>query len=63
MDRVKYPDPFKRQTRREQVGEFLKKEVECFTEEIRSAYKRIGDMAEENFIDALKLLYQLTEKA
>lgn len=63
MDCVKYPNPFKSQKRREQVGEFLKKEVECFTEEIRSAYKRIGDMAEKNFIDALKLLYPLTEKA
>ena len=63
MNRVKYPDPFKHPRRREQVGEFLKKEVECFTEEIRSAYGCIGTTAEKNFINALELLYPLTENA
>ena len=61
MNLVKYPDPFKSQKRREQVGKFLKKEDECFTEEIRSACKHIGTTAEDNLIDALKYLYSLTE--
>lgn len=61
MNLVKYPDPFRAQGRREQVGSFLKQTVECFEEEIRSAYKCIGKAAEKNCIDALKLLYPLTK--
>ena len=61
-DKVNYRNPFK-QNQREKVGEFLKKAVEVFTEEIRNAYERIGRTAEENFINALKSLYKLTENA
>ena len=63
MNLVKYPNPFKSQKRREEVGKFLKEEAGWFEEEIRSAYKRIGNVTEENFIRSLELLYALTEAA
>ncbi len=60
MNLVKYPKLF---MQREKAGKFLQEEVEYFVGEIRSAYKRIGEVTEANFIGALEFLYELTEEA
>ena len=61
MNLVKYTNPFKSRSRKDQVGAFLKQTVECFEEEIRSACKHIGTTAENNLIGALEYLYSLTK--
>lgn len=61
MNLVKYTNPFKNRSRKDQVGAFLKQIVRCFEKEIRSACKHIGTTAEGNLIDALEYLYSLTK--
>ncbi len=63
MNLVKYPNPFKKPKRKEDVGKLLQEKVNYFVEETYSAYERIGEAAETNFILALELLHPLTQEA
>lgn len=63
MSLVKYPNPFKNSKRREDVGKLLQEKVGYFVEETYTAYERIGEAAETNFILALELLHPLTREA